>query len=481
MTHSTVHFYSGLALAAATLAMMVAVPNRFIRRRLLFSGILWIAFVGLHLALTALPSLLGAGATAESIERLLFALALINAVVTIAFNPWFKEQGSDRTPAIVQDAIVLVLFAVVATLTFKDSAKALTASAAAALAISFALQETLGNAFAGLAIQVEKPFRVGHWIAVGTYDGRVTEVTWRATRIRTKNGNLVVLPNNFIAREAITNYSQPVAPTRITVDVGASYGMPPNDVREALLAAMRRSSWVLATPEPDVIVNEFADSAIIYRARFWINDFEFDEPARNEVRTAIYYEFHRRGIDIPWPIRVLYQRQDAPHDSPERREGFVRTVAAVPVLASLSPDAHRALAQAAEERLYAGGEVVVREGEPGGSMFLIRRGRVAVTVGADHREVAVTEAGGYFGEMSLLTGEPRTATVTARGDCTVLEISADAFRAYVKSHPEVIDQLATAAGARRHELDKLRSTAPDAPAVEGSTLAQRMRRFFGLT
>jgi CRP-like cAMP-binding protein len=257
--------------------------------------------------------------------------------------------------------------------------------------------------------------------------------------------------------------------------------MPPNDVREALLTAMRRSSWVLATPEPDVIVNEFADSAIIYRARFWINDFEFDEPARNEVRTAIYYEFHRRGIDIPWPIRVLYQRQDAPHDSPERREGFVRTVAAVPVLASLSPDAHRALAQAAEERLYAGGEVVVREGEPGGSMFLIRRGRVAVTVGADHREVAVTEAGGYFGEMSLLTGEPRTATVTARGDCTVLEISADAFRAYVKSHPEVIDQLATAAGARRHELDKLRSTAPDAPAVEGSTLAQRMRRFFGLT
>jgi CRP-like cAMP-binding protein len=111
-------------------------------------------------------------------------------------------------------------------------------------------------------------------------------------------------------------------------------------------------------------------------------------------------------------------------------------------------------------------------------MFLIRRGRVAVTIGADAREVAATESGGYFGEMSLLTGEPRTATVTARGDCTVLEISAEAFGAYVRSHPEAIDRLAEVAAARRHELDASRA-APASVAVEPLTLAKRIRKFFG--
>jgi CRP-like cAMP-binding protein len=125
--------------------------------------------------------------------------------------------------------------------------------------------------------------------------------------------------------------------------------------------------------------------------------------------------------------------------------------------------------------LYADGEVIVREGESGASMFLVLAGKVAITVGPDQREVAVTQAGGYFGEMSLLTGDPRTATVTARGNCTVLEITADAFRAYVQRHPEVIDGLAAAAQARRKELDDARAIATVAPAQAVASLRERMR------
>jgi len=113
-------------------------------------------------------------------------------------------------------------------------------------------------------------------------------------------------------------------------------------------------------------------------------------------------------------------------------------------------------------------------------MFLVLGGKVAITVGPDQREVAVTQAGGYFGEMSLLTGDPRTATVTARGSCTVLEITADAFRAYVQRHPEVIDGLAAAAQARRKELDDARAIATVAPAQAVASLRERMRLYFGL-
>jgi CRP-like cAMP-binding protein len=99
---------------------------------------------------------------------------------------------------------------------------------------------------------------------------------------------------------------------------------------------------------------------------------------------------------------------------------------------------------------------------------------------AGGQEVARTKEGGYFGEMSLLTGAPRSATVIAVGDCTVLEIRADAFRAYVTAHPEVIEHLAAAAAERRRELDQSRAAAAVASPETHLSIADRMRRFFGL-
>ena len=112
-------------------------------------------------------------------------------------------------------------------------------------------------------------------------------------------------------------------------------------------------------------------------------------------------------------------------------------------------------------------------------MFVVCQGRVAVTIGSG-KEVARIETGGFFGEMSLLTGEPRSATVSARGDCRVLEIAGDVFKKYVTEHPDVIDDLADAAAARRRELDQSRGAATANPAEARVTLAARMRRFFGL-
>ena len=168
-------------------------------------------------------------------------------------------------------------------------------------------------------------------------------------------------------------------------------------------------------------------------------------------------------------------------DSPERRDRFRQQIAAVPILAKLPEEAHAALASAASEQLFADGETVVREGDAGCSMFIVSRGRVAITVGPERREVAVTNTGGYFGEMSLLTGDPRTATVVARGDCTVLEITADDFRHYVQTNPDVIDRLAAAATARRRELAESRASSAGSVAVTSVSLADRMRRFFGLS
>jgi CRP-like cAMP-binding protein len=340
----------------------------------------------------------------------------------------------------------------------------------------------LGNAFAGLAIQSERPFHVGHWIRVGEFEGRVAEVTWRATKLRTKTGNFVILPNNLVSKEAITNYSEPSVPTRLEVEVGASYTSAPNQVKAAMREAMAQVPCVLAAPAPDVLVMAFADSAITYRARFWVTDYELDDEARDRVRAAIYYAFSRHGIEIPFPIQVQYDLDPPRPDETTDEKHRQALLSEVDLFASLTDEQRRTIASATQMRTFGGGEVIVREGEPGQSMYVVASGKVAVVLEPDRRTVATIERGGYFGEMSLLTGEGRSATVIARVDSVVLEIDAELFRKLARESPHAIERIGVDAITRRSELTQARNAArgvalADAPA----SLLSRMKRFLRLT
>jgi small-conductance mechanosensitive channel/CRP-like cAMP-binding protein len=475
------HLIVGVAALAATFAVSSLTVNRLIQRKLRLSLALLGAYIVLHIVLALQPSLTATvDEELSSLERLALAAGLINLLVIAFLNPLREDRVPDRYPAILQEFIVIGLLLLVATFVFHD--RLLTTSAVSAVVIGFALQDTLGNAFAGLAIQSEKPFHVGHWIRVGDFEGRVAEVTWRATKLRTKSGNFVVVPNNIVSKEAITNYSEPAAATRVEVEVGASYLSAPNIVKAAIREAIANSPRALKIPAPDVILGAFDSSAITYRARFWIEDYERDEAARDQVRTAIYYTFARQGIEIPWPIQVQYERA---WNEPACEEGMQerdRLLAGVDLFAALDQNQRRAIASATTPRTYGDGEAIVREGEPGHSMFVVGSGRVVVVLEPDRREVATIERGGYFGEMSLLTGDPRTATVLARGDSVVLEIDAEAFRNLASVSPQAVEQVGVAAAARRVELDQMRaagagSAVADAPA----SFLGRMRRFLRLS
>jgi CRP-like cAMP-binding protein len=357
-----------------------------------------------------------------------------------------------------------------------------TTSAISAVVIGFALQDTLGNAFAGLAIQSEKPFYVGQWIKVGDqYEGRVAEVTWRATRLRTKGGNFVILPNNILSKEAIVNYSEPTPAMRLEVEVGASYLVPPNKVKAAMIEALRHCSRVLPAPAPEALLGAFDASAITYRARFWIEDFAGDEAARDEVRTAIYYSFQRHDIEIPWPIQIQYERDWDQTDVAARVAEQERLLERVDIFAGLPPEMRHQIAVSAPMVTYGSGETIVRQGDEGQSMFVVLSGAANVVLEPGRRHVARIERGGYFGEMSLLTGDPRTATVLADGDSVVVEIGADLFRRLGAQHPEAMEKMATAAVLRRTDLDQIKTAASATMTVEATTLVARMKKFLRLT
>jgi CRP-like cAMP-binding protein len=199
--------------------------------------------------------------------------------------------------------------------------------------------------------------------------------------------------------------------------------------------------------------------------------------ARDDVRTAIYYAFQRHRIEIPWPIQIEYSREwkePEPHEQADRIE---RVLSRVDLFAAVPPDFRRELALAADHVVYGTGETIVRQGDPGQSMFVVAAGVVSVVLGPARSEVARIEAGGYFGEMSLLTGEPRTATVLAMGDVEVIELNADLFRRLAEADARAIELIAESAAARQAGLAAARSASVGAVSADTGTLMARMKKF----
>jgi small-conductance mechanosensitive channel len=256
-------FFATPHLVVTTLLLIIAAAlqafstNRYVKKKLQFS--LLLIAMSLAVALIQLhPAIAPALADFKRVPDLLFVLAFINTLVVGALNPLRIDRVSERFPNIVQDGLIVGVFFGIATVVFKETI--LTASAVSAVVVGFALQDTLGNAFAGLAIQIEKPFRVGNWIKVGDFEGKVSQVTWRATKLLTRAGTYVIVPNNNISKESIINYSEPVLPVRLWVDVGVTYNKTPNEVKAALMEAIGQAPLALKSPAPDILLMELAGS-----------------------------------------------------------------------------------------------------------------------------------------------------------------------------------------------------------------------------
>ena len=469
----------GLALLVTSLGMRRATINRHIRGRLFLSAVLFAAYTVSAGSLHWLSVPDDTRQTLEAVNWLLIVFGVINLVVALTINPWRVDRIPERFPNIVQDTIVIALFALVATLILRDRVMATTA--VGAVVIGLALQDTLGNLFAGLAIQVEKPFRVGDWVTIGGQDGMVSEITWRATKVRTRAGNFVVVPNSVLAKDTILNYSEPMRSLRLHVDVGASYEVAPNVVKNVIRQALQNGPEILPDPAPQVRLVDFGASAIVYRVHFWVADFEAEERVNDVVRSLIYYAFKRNNITIPYPIQVEMSAEEGslePIRSTVPADAFGR----VALFSSLSDGERAALLAVAKPVRYAAGEAIVRQGEAGMSLFVVVRGEASVTLAATEGEVARLRSGDLFGEMSLLTGEPRTATVSAVDDCDLVEIDAEGFRAVVMSNPSVLERVTTVTAARREELDRHREThtATASPTEIRRSLLERVRHFLRL-
>jgi small-conductance mechanosensitive channel/CRP-like cAMP-binding protein len=472
-----------------------------IARRLRFSILTGVLVVGLFMIVSA-SNLAGQ----ESFLQILLALAVMffaNAGLhlfdAIVFEFFFERRRQRAVPRLVVDlfnfvALTIVALVVLSRIFGADLSGLLVTSTVLSAVIGLSLQDILSNVIAGLALQMEQTFRVGDWVHINQHDGQVVQMNWRTVTLQTRDHYHLVIPNSNMSRAEFINYSKPEATVRLRSSVGVHYQHPPEVVIDTFLDAIRQIDGVLANPEPEVVVTNYGDFAITYEIRYWVSDYLLEEQVRQAFMKRVWYALRRNSLAIPFPIRDINVRSVADDQAQaainaERMQSEVfEVLRPLPLFEPLSDDQIYQLARGATLRRFTSGEVLVRQGDAGESLFVVKEGRVQVSVQGDSGPATVVAThgpGNFFGEMSLLTGEPRTASVTASIDTEVVVVDKSDVTTLVMADHSIAEALSNVIESR------LRGTAEqialEAEARSGKAAAQqspllnRIRSFFGIT
>jgi CRP-like cAMP-binding protein len=374
-----------------------------------------------------------------------------------------------------------------------DVAALVATSAALSIVLGLALQETLSNFFAGLALMLERPFEPGDWIQMGSLIGRVQEVSWRAVRLKImRQEDYLVVPNSVVAKSQIVNMSQPMPIHGHVVEVSAPYEEAPGRVRQVLVEAALDVEGVLPAPRPKARVARFDPTGIVYQIVYYLDDYPRIDDLQGDVLSRVWYAFRRHGIKLPYPGTDVHVRDAVKAATDARaaeRAAMAALLSGVEFLEALTSEQFDRLASEARIEPYPAGAAVVRQGDEGDSLFVVVEGRVEVSVhapaGGPEQRLATLGPGDYFGEMSLLTGAPRSATICAVEETRLVVLRKEALRPLLVADPTVPERLSKTLARRQAERDDALHRAATAeyegPGTDrASQLLWRMRRFFGL-
>ena len=418
------------------------------------------------------------------------ALRLAKAFLT---SPFVTQRLGINLSDLVLDAVrylllLITIFVIVSVVWGRPEllTALFTASAVGTIILGFALQETLANFFAGMALVSERAYAIGDWVWAGEVEGQVVSISRRATRLKTRRGDVVTLSNRAVAGSALRNLSKPTPLHAELVGVSAPYETPPNRVREVVRAAMEEVQGILAEPAPLVRLAHFGASSIDYELKFWITDIEHLPDIRSDALVQVWYHFQRAGIAFPYPVFEHHAFSRSPAAMGLPADQVRARLASAALFQALPAQAFDVLVRGAHAVELSAGERVVRQGAPGRSCFVVDQGRVAVSVeeAGTSRTVATLGPGDLFGEMSLLTGQDRMATVRAQTDARLVEVEAAALREALELAPELATTLARVVAERREGMSAARAALSAEAAQRLAESAQHLggliRQFFRL-
>lgn len=440
----------------------------------------WLMMLAYHFAAATALQIATASGRGQ-MPALLRGLLRVAATALAAFFVLRFELGWNITPLLASTALVTAV-------------------------MGFALQGVLGNLLAGMSLNLTRALAPRDWVFIDDVEGEVHEMNWRETWVVTRDNIPIRIPNSKVADARIQNLTRPEGPRRCEIQVDASYGDAPDAVIGALLAAAEAVPEVRRAPEPAAFLLDYKSYGIAYQLFIWVDRYPFRNPVLGEVRRRIWYEFRRRGIDIPYPVtdQVLNDfmaRAIAPVPSPaedpaakRRAEGLLQSDFAKKVLTGgdgkmlVPAEELSAWAGRLSSLLYGRGETVFRQGEAGDCCYVVLSGTLAGRI--HHRESGKETAfevgaGAVVGEMSLVTGLPRMAEIAVKESAELLRIPAADFAELLGKHAGLVEQMsqlvADRAQQNRKQYENLMSAGASSveQAISRDGILKRFWRLLG--
>lgn len=413
----------------------------------------------------------------------------VRALSTLIFDLLFRVRRGYEAPTLIRNIFSLVVFTIIFVLIFNHIYKEVnlgaifTTSAIFGVIIGLALQDTLGNFFAGISLHADRPFQVGDVIVVGQqkHTGVIESISWRAIKIRTFQNHIVLVSNSNAAREAIEVAPRDNLNARL-VFFGTLYSDSPAKTIHVVREAVRDAANVSEKITPIVRIRNLGDFSIEWEVKYWLEDYAKYNDTDALIRQRVWYALRRSGLAFAFPTQTLHLERKAIARPVTAEEQIADRLSAVDVFSPLSAEELRQLATGTVGHVFAPGETLIRAGDEGSSMFVVHNGRVAVQV-ADKggpRTVAVLTEGNFFGEMALFTGEPRTANVVALEETEVLEIGHAAMKHIFETNPSLAESISWTIAERQADLAAGSLQASEASIQETAGLLASIRRFFGL-
>lgn len=494
-----------LLLAVGGLALLVLRAGAETRATLR-STLLFFLFSVAGLWLSGLLKAGGYQAVAGPLHQL-FMLTEGMAVIRLAGLFLFRRLAPllrFAPPRILEDMAVIAAYFVFALVRLRyaglDLSGIITTSAVLTAVIAFSMQDTLGNILGGIALQLDDSLQVGDWIKVDDVTGKVVDIRWRSTSVETRNWETVVIPNSQLMKGKFLvlgrRRGQPEQ-WRRWVWFSVAYNVPPARVIDVVEQALRKAAIprMAAEPQPNCVMMDYADSAARYAVRYWLTDLAVDDPTDSAVRVHIYAALQRAGISPALPEQYVHvEKESQKLDSLRRtrelqkRLEFLRRV---DLLQPLTEDELRLVAERLKYTPFARGDVMTQQGAVAHWLYIITEGEAEVVLeapGEGRRLINVIDATGgpaFFGEMGLMTGEPRLATVIARTDTECYRLDKASFESIVRSRPSVAEDISRVMSGRRGSLDSARqeldarSRSPQRDQGQPEIL-RKIRHFFGI-
>jgi len=414
---------------------------------------------------------------------------VVRALNATLFGAVFRFRRGYEAPTLVRNIFSIVAFTALFFFVFNriypevNLGAVFTTSAIFGVIIGLALQDTLGNFFSGISLHADRPFQVGDVITVGQqkHTGVVEGITWRAIKIRTFQNHVVLVSNSNAAKEAIEVCPRENLNARL-VFFGTLYTDSPAKTIHVVREAIHDAENVSRKITPIVRIRNLGEFAIEWEIKYWLEDYAKYNDTDALVRQRVWYALRRNGLSFAFPTRTIHvERKSTATGIPKNGQGVIDRLLAVEIFAPLSAEETEKLAAASASHVFAPGEMVIRAGDQGSSMFVVHNGRVQVQVteNGKARNVAVLNEGDFFGEMALFTGEPRTANVVALEETEVLEIGHAAMKPLFESNPDLAESISYIIAERRVGLAARQEEIPGG-ASEPAGLLNSIKRFFGL-